>query len=119
MKRVIATTLHEGFLTRYRLLNTYNRELGEKIDAILDKYSDNDGTDNVIKLYNRTSEEDRARIFRILDENPIPGTIHYVKKRYQDAKEHRLENPEYDDGIVDGINMLIDAGLIRRSDIED
>ena len=118
MKRVIAT-IHEGFLTRYRLLNTYNREVGEKIDAILDKYADNDGTDNVIKLYKRSSEEDRARIFQILDENPVPGTIHYAKKRYQDAKEHRLENSEYSDCIVYGINMLIDAGIIRRADIED
>lgn len=118
MKRVVAT-VDEGFMTKYQNLNTYNRAAGERIDAILDKYSDNDGTDHVIKLYRRCSEADKKLIYKIFDENLVPGTIDYVKKRYKDAKEHRLENSEYDDGIVDGINMLIDAGLIRRSDIED
>ena len=42
MKRVISSVIHEGFMTKYRNLNTHNRAAGEQIDAILDKYSDND-----------------------------------------------------------------------------
>jgi len=118
MKRVVSSVIHEGFLTKYRNLNTHNRAAGEQIDAILDKYADNDGTDHVIKLYRRCSEEDKARIFQIFDANPVFGSIEYVRHMYQEAKEHRLENSEYSDGIVDGINMLIAAGLVNRSDVE-
>ena len=118
MKRIISSVIHEGFMTKYRNLNTHNRAAGEQIDAILDKYSDNDGTDNVIKLYQRCSDEDRVRIYKIFEDNPVYGSIEYVRHMYREAKNHRLENSEYSDGIVDGINMLIAAGLVRREDIE-
>lgn len=117
MKRVIAS-IHEGFLTKYRNLNTYNRAVGEQIDAILDKYSDNDGTDHLIKLYRRCSEEDKQLIYKIFDENPVPGSIDYVKSMYKQAKENTLKSSEYSEGIVDGINMLIQTGLVSRRDIE-
>ena len=52
------------------------------------------------------------------EENPVYGSIEYVRHMYREAKNHRLENSEYSDGILDGINMLIAAGLVRREDIQ-
>ena len=118
MKRVVSSVIHEGFMTKYRNLNTHNRAAGKQIDDILDKYSDNDGTDHIIKLYRRASEEDKARIYQIFEDNPVYGSIEYVRHMYQEAKNHRVENSEYSEGILDGINMLIAAGLVRREDIE-
>lgn len=118
MKRVISSVIHEGFLTKYRRLNTHNRAAGERIDEILDKYADNDATDFVTKLYGRCSDEDKARIEQIFEENPVYGSIEYVRHMYHEAKNHRVENSEYSEGILDGINMLIAAGLVRREDIE-
>lgn len=115
---ITASSILEGFLTKYRNLNTHNRLAGEQIDAILDKYADNDGTDYLEKLYRRCSEEDKARIAQIFDANPTYGSIEYVRHQYQKAKKHLVENPEYSDGIVDAIGMLVAAGLIRQSDVE-
>lgn len=115
MRRIIANSLVDTFMKYHEDRDNYtNNQSGfDMMYAILDKYGD--ASEDVGTVFQRATPEDQQKMIEFITPN-IPGVTGYSASLYQGALMQDRPT-DYEQGILDAFQALLDEGIISEEDV--